>query len=506
MIMRAAFFLIAISIAQAGVLSRDWANGKLTLQLDDGVAEVEFISDTAFRFSRGSTSLPVLPKIAHETVVPQFEDTKTTLKLRSRRLSVEIEKATAIFRVSANDQIVTYVAIERSADGVALHLTAPGRTYGLAGPGDSQRFFFAAGYGIFIRAPRQLTFNLQQGIVDAPASRSMEVVFYYGPTPKEIFEQHQAVTGKTEVTAQSLYVRTADLLTPAASPLPNTPIETWDALAQLVRTIDQWSLSAVLYPAMDVSSFSFSRGEPARRAADLAEMMPLLYGDKNILHFDLRDRWAPYLVTYLREAYDRGYPLIRPFPLEFSRDKDLDPQPGVFMLGDEVLLAPVVAPGPRRELKLPRGTWTDLRTNAVYKGDQSVEVEAPAGQVPAFARNGALLPLAAKNAMELHYFPDLGGEFFLWESDKRENSQFHAAPAGELTRVEIESQVPRTYEWVIHHADRPAKVQEGATDYKPVKQRNALKPGMWWHDDARNDLHVMVRAEAGTDRIVNISF
>ena len=77
-------------------------------------------------------------------------------------------------------------------------------------------------------------------------------------------------------------------------------------------------------------------------------MMPLLYGDKNILRFDLRDRWAPYLVTYLREAYDRGYPLIRPFPLEFSREKDLDPQPGVFMLGDEVLLAPVVAPGPRR--------------------------------------------------------------------------------------------------------------------------------------------------------------
>jgi hypothetical protein len=108
--------------------------------------------------------------------------------------------------------------------------------------------------------------------------------------------------------------------------------------------------------------------------------------------------------------------------------------------------------------------------------------------------------------MELHYFPDLGGEFFLWESDKRENSQFHAAPAGEWTRVEIESHVSRTYEWVIHHADRPAKVQEGQTDYKSVKQRSALKPGMWWHDDARNDLHVMVRAEAGTDRIVNISF
>jgi alpha-glucosidase (family GH31 glycosyl hydrolase) len=506
MIMRAAIFLVAISIAQAGVVSRDWANGTLALQLNDGIAEIEYISETAFRFSRGVTSLPVLPKIAHDPVVPQFEDSRTTLKLNGRHLSIEIEKATAILRVTANNEAVTYLAIEPSADGLALHLTAPGRTYGLAGPGDSQRFFFATGYGIFVRAPRELTFNLHQGAVNAPGSKSMEAVFYYGPTPKEIFEQHQAVTGRTEVTAQSLYVRLPDQLPAAASPLPNTPIDSWETLAQLVRTLDQWSLSGVLYPALDVATFSFSRGELARRAADLAEMLPLIYGDRNILHFDMRDRWAPYLATYLREAYDRGYPLIRPFPVEFSREKDLDPQPGIFMLGDEVLLAPVVAPGPRRELKLPRGTWTDLRTDAIYKGNQSVEVEAPPGQVPAFARNGALLPIATKNAMELHYFPDLGGEFFLWESDKRENSQFHAAPAGEFTRVEIESQVARTYEWVIHHTNRPANVQEGETAYKQVKQRSALKPGMWWQDDARNDLHVMVRAEAGTDRIVNISF
>jgi hypothetical protein len=122
--------------------------------------------------------------------------------------------------------------------------------------------------------------------------------------------------------------------------------------------------------------------------------------------------------------------------------------------------------------------------------------------VPTFARNGAILPLAAKNVMELHYFPSLGGEFFLWESEKRDNSQFHAAPAGDFTRVEIESMVSRNYEWVIHHTNRPVSV-EGA---KPVRQRAALQPGTWWHDKARNDLHIMLRVEAGEDSIMNISF
>jgi hypothetical protein len=235
-------------------------------------------------------------------------------------------------------------------------------------------------------------------------------------------------------------------------------------------------------------------------------MLPLIYGNPKAINPALREIWTPYLTTYLREAYDRGYPLIRPLPVQFSRDANLDPQPGVFMLGDEVLLAPMVVAGPRRGLQLPRGIWTDLRTNAIYKGNQSIEVEAPPGQVPAFVRNGTLLPLATKREMELHYFPSLGGEFFLWEPDKRDNSLFHAAPAGDFTRLEIETLVPRTYEWIIHHSARPSNVEEGGTVYTPVRQRSVLKPGTWWHDELRGDLHVMVGAEAGTDKIVNMSF
>jgi hypothetical protein len=496
--MRAAILLMAISAAQAGIVSRDWADGKLSLQLDDGVAEIEWISNTAFRYSRGSAALPVLPKIKHDPVALEFEDTRDALKLRGRYITMEIDKATVKLHVSASNNTIA----DLSLDAAALHLSPLGRIYGLAGPGDSQRFFFSNGYGVFIRSPRQCIFELDQGVVRAPSSNSMDVIFYYGPTPKEIFEQHQSVTGRTEITAQSLLVPSSDRLASAATPLPNTSLDTWDALSQLVRTLDQWSLSAILYPALNLSTLNSARGEIAKRASDLAAMLPLLYGDPHTLNRAERDKWEPYLVTYLREAYDRGYPLIRPLPVQFSRDKNLDPQPGVFMLGDEVLLAPVVTPGSHRTLQLPRGLWTDLRTNIEHKGNQTIEIDAPAGQVPTFARNGAVLPLAAKNAMQLHYFPSLGGEFFLWEAEKRDNSEFHAAPAGEFTRVEIESKVSRTYEWVIHHTKRPSNV-EGC---KPVRQRSDLRPGNWWHDKARNDLHAMVHVEAGTDKIVNISF
>jgi hypothetical protein len=196
-----------------------------------------------------------------------------------------------------------------SPDGLTLHVAPLGKIFGLGGTGDSQRFFFSGSYGIFVRSPRQCTFDLSHGAIQAH-SPSMEFAFYYGPTPKEIFEEHQKITGRTEITAQSLHLPSAVGLPLAASALPDVPLDSWDALAQLVRTLDQWSLSAVLYPALNLSTLRGARGEIAKRAADLAALLPLLYGDAGSINLGARDRWEPYLVTYLREAYDRGYPLI----------------------------------------------------------------------------------------------------------------------------------------------------------------------------------------------------
>jgi hypothetical protein len=94
----------------------------------------------------------------------------------------------------------------------------------------------------------------------------------------------------------------------------------------------------------------------------------------------------------------------------------------------------------------------------------------------------------------------------LWEPDLQENSQFHAAPAGDYVRVEIESKKRRTYEWILHHTKTAREVADEAATYQKVDQRDQLKPGAWWHDAAGNNLHIMVRAEANSDRIVNISF
>ena len=108
--------------------------------------------------------------------------------------------------------------------------------------------------------------------------------------------------------------------------------------------------------------------------------------------------------------------------------------------------------------------------------------------------------------MELHYFPSLGGEFFLWEPEVERNSVFHAAPAGDDVRVEIETRLQRNYEWVLHHTSAAKEIIDNLGPYEKVRYNSEFRPRTWWHDDERNDLNIFLRPEAGSDHIVNIMF
>jgi len=504
------------------VVSRDWGDGKLALTLDDGAETIEWISPAAFRVARTWGSSLELKKLAHDKVAPELEDVGSTMTMRTKYLTVKVERGDVAMTVASGATPITRIAAAKAGGDVELRfsMAAKERVFGLMGGtrgllnirGETLErehgfFFTSAGYGVSVRAPARCVFDIANGTVTAP-STSIEYLFYYGPTAKEVLEQHGNVTGLVEVKGTALDLLAPDRLPKQATPLPAGVVATWDALAALVRRMNEWSLSAVVYPALDLASFDTAPKEIRQRAEDLSSMLPIVYRTSGEGGIDAatRAQWTPYLITYLREAYDRGFPLIRPLPMQFSRDTDDYTQSDVFMLGDEVLLAPVTEAGERRKVDLPRGNWTDLRTNREYQGKQTIEVDAPAGRVPMFVRNGWIVPLQEKEEMELHYFPSLGAEFFLWEPEMDENSQFHAAPAGDFVRVEVESKRRRTYEWILHHTRAPRVVAEESGAYTRVARRALLRPGFWWHDDARNDLHLMMRAEAGTDRIVNISF
>ena len=99
----------------------------------------------------------------------------------------------------------------------------------------------------------------------------------------------------------------------------------------------------------------------------------------------LHEKFAPKIIALAKEAAVTGEPVVRSleyvFPHEgFGRTTD------AFMLGSDVLVAPVYKKGERtRTLTLPEGIWSD-DCDIVYLGGREITVEAPVGRLPYFTK------------------------------------------------------------------------------------------------------------------------
>lgn len=63
-----------------------------------------------------------------------------------------------------------------------------------------------------------------------------------------------------------------------------------------------------------------------------------------------------------------------------------------FLMGDDLLVAPVFAGERERDVLLPPGAWYGLETGVRYEGGRIVRVEAPLERIPLFVREGAVIP------------------------------------------------------------------------------------------------------------------
>ena len=103
----------------------------------------------------------------------------------------------------------------------------------------------------------------------------------------------------------------------------------------------------------------------------------------------------PYLKACVGENAREGVPVMRPLFLHFEEDPLAWSLEDEYLLGPDLLAAPVLEEGAaRRRLHLPPGAWIHLwsgsRLEAPAPGGASVEVEAPLGEPPAFYREGSL--------------------------------------------------------------------------------------------------------------------
>jgi hypothetical protein len=136
---------------------------------------------------------------------------------------------------------------------------------------------------------------------------------------------------------------------------------------------------------------------------------------------------------------------MRHLALAYPRDQRAAALDDEFLLGPDLLAAPVLDPGARRRaVYLPGGRWIDLWRSAVYRegpgaialrrarvvrGGRGVSVRAPLDELPLFVRAGAVLPLLPAGVDTLAGFGADERSLVTWR-ERRNRLRLLAFPRG----------------------------------------------------------------------------
>lgn len=281
----------------------------------------------------------------------------------------------------------------------------------------------------------------------------------------------------------------------------------WDALRMTIATILNTGLSGIAYSGPDIGGFSHHPDkELYLRWFQLAAFLPFFrthsatgtparepwrYDEQTLniarRYLQLRYRLLPYFYTLAWEAHHKGFPLVRPLFWFHPGDTDLYAIDDAFMLGQALLVAPVVGEGlTKRTIRLPEGRWVDFWEDTVYEGPREIELLAPLQHLPLLVSAGSILPMEERECLSLHLYPpavgecaaqvymDAGDGYGPWRVEHL--LQARVANILELTRTS-EGDYPFPYEQIeiVLHTIRCERAQVDGRDCALDEQRLVLK-------------------------------
>ncbi|MFC0528913.1 TIM-barrel domain-containing protein [Phytohabitans kaempferiae] len=185
---------------------------------------------------------------------------------------------------------------------------------------------------------------------------------------------------------------------------------TYPAMGSTLRGGLSHGLSGVPFWSHDAGGF---HGTPTPdlyvRWAQFAALSPLVrfHGTTSRLPWDfpadaerlvvqalrLRYRLMPYIYSAAVESARTGTPLMRALLVDSPADPAAWSAELEYLLGPDLLVAPMHDPSGERDLYLPAGRWVDHWTGEVHEGGRHLRVRAPLERIPLFVRHGALIPV-----------------------------------------------------------------------------------------------------------------
>lgn len=231
----------------------------------------------------------------------------------------------------------------------------------------------------------------------------------------------------------------------------------WAALRLTIATVLNLGLSGIPYSGADIGGFKGNPGAElylrwfqmscflpfcrTHSSDNSKPRAPWTFGEPTLSiireFLKLRYRLMPYFYTLAWEANQNGSPLVRPLFWADSSDRNLWDLDDAFLLGDALLICPIVEEGAtERSISLPKGEWYHFWDDVLLEGENNLE--APLDKIPLLVKAGSILPMEADKKLILHIYPskqgicegqiysDAGDGYGEWRLDR-----FHLSPMGD---------------------------------------------------------------------------
>lgn len=181
---------------------------------------------------------------------------------------------------------------------------------------------------------------------------------------------------------------------------------TWTDLKKLIPHITTSSLLGYPFTCCDMigggdmASFvdrTTYDQELIARSAQIHALMPMMqfsvapwrildkpYFDAVKKAVEIRSKFVPDIMALVRKAAKEGTPVVAKMEYVFPNQGfgDCNDQ---FMLGDKILVAPMVDKGTQRNVTLPKGTWKDNAGRKI-KGGKKITINVPLDELPVFIK------------------------------------------------------------------------------------------------------------------------
>lgn len=151
----------------------------------------------------------------------------------------------------------------------------------------------------------------------------------------------------------------------------------------------------------------------------------------------LKGKLMPYLWAQAIKTHTTGIPMMRSMIIAFSDDtacKYLDQQ---YMLGDNLLIAPVMNEEGLAEFYVPEGTWYDIITNQTYEGGKYYQRTCSYFEMPVLARPNSIVTYGefATNNVVYDYLNNATVTIYNLEDGKTASTSIYDSEAKKLTDI-----------------------------------------------------------------------